>query len=232
MKKKIFTSLVALLSLAVFAGQVPQEKLDRINAFITASLGDYAQMVTVEFKDAQTSEESGLLTSANLEANVMGFAKITAGLGLVGENVELKAALSGSAAQLDFSSSDLLEMAGEAEKFVDAINAKGIYKAAFTMKGSETGTNLSVTMKPAKEDPTLSVKTFEIKAFIPNDLQEGEVSVSLAGKFAAGAKNVAKAQKAFTGIFNSLANGQEPTEEDFTALGEVLAEVLRDLELS
>ena len=62
---------------------------------------------------------------------------------------------------------DLLDMAVEAKKFVEAINKKGDYKAKFNMKGTEEVTYLSLTMTPTKVNKEPSIKKLEVKGYLP-----------------------------------------------------------------
>jgi hypothetical protein len=230
MKRSLFATFALALSLAAFAAPLPQAQLDRINAFISSSLGDIGQMATVEVVEAEVSDTTGLLTSSKVVADVMGLVKLSLGVKLEGELVTLAAALEGSVAELGLSSEDLLAMAEEVRNVVDAVNAQGDYKATLTEKVTAEGTDLEVTMVPARNDSTLAVKNVSIKSFIPNDGATKQLSLAVEGAFNAKADNVVKAQIALTNIIKALGNEQAPDEQDFATLAQIIAEILDGLE--
>lgn len=227
--KARFLCLLAIVSFSVFAGQVPQSELNNVNQYISQLLGGFGQFVEIEVTEADRSDDTKLLNSATLSANVLGVANIELGLKTQEKSIVLSGSVEASAIELGLQADDILDLAVDAKKFVDNINAKGDYVAKFKMTGVANGTNLTLTMTPSATNTNPSVNALEIKGFLPNAADE-MASVSVTGDLNGGADNVKIVRTAVTNIFNSLAAGQMPEESDFEALSKVIAEMFKALQ--
>lgn len=229
MKSRILGVFVLLFSLAAFAGKVPQAELQNVNAFIAQLLGNYGQMVEIEVTKASRSNKTKLLTSATVEANVMGFAKVELGLKTKKKDITLTGTITAKAADIGLSADEILEMSAEANKFVAAINKKGDYKAKFELDRADQGTDIKLSMVPTKANKKPSIKNLTIKGFLPNDI-EATTKISLDGTFKGGADNVVTVRESITNIFNSLSEEEMPNDSDFEALGQVIATMFKALD--
>jgi len=226
MKSRILGVFIMLFSLAAFAGGISQAELNNVNEFIGQLLGDAAGMVQIEVTSASRSKKTKLLNAVEVEANIMGFARVELGLKTKKKDITLKGSLSGKAGAIGMGPDDILEMLAEGQKFVDAINKKGDYKAKFSIEGAAEGTDISFSMKPTKENEDPSVKKLEIKGFLPSDANI-EATISLKGTLKGGAENVKTVQVALTNIFTNLVAQENPDEADFENLAKVIAEIFK-----
>lgn len=229
MKSRILGVFVLIFSLAAFAGKVPQAELNNVNQFIGQLLGDFGQMVQIEVTKAGRSHKTKLLTSATVKANVMGFATVELGLKTKKNDITLSGSIEGKTSDIGMEADDVLEMAAEAKKFVDAINKKGDYKAKFDLEGTEEGTEMTLSMKPTKANKKPSIKKLEVKGFLPNAVDQ-TTKISLEGTFKGGSDNVKTVRESVTNIFNSLANEEMPKDTDFEALGKVIETMFQAIE--
>ena len=222
--KAIILGLSLLFNASIFAAKVPQAELDNVNQYISTLMGDFGQMVQIEFTDVERSDVDAQLSASTVRANILGIATLDLGLKTKEKSIVLSGAVEGSASQLGLTINDVLDLAVEAKKFVDNINAKGDYVATFNMGGVAGGTTLAITMVPSATNTNPSINNFEVNGFLPNAADE-MAKVSVSGELNGGADNVKIVRTAVTNIFNNLAAGQLPEEKDFDALLKVIDEM-------
>lgn len=228
---KILKGLVIfLLSLSLFAGVVPQEKLDNVNAYIKVLLTEYADFLDISITKAETNDKNGKLEKINTVFDLKEYGVINLGLELVKTEVKLDAGYSFLDTDGELSNpEEVKEMIKEANEYADVINKKGFYKITIKTETTEVGTKLAMLMLPISEE-AISINKLNMHIFIPTNYKTEKFVFSFHGSFNAKSDLINTAQDGLTGIFTDLANQKEPKDSDFDKLMEVFEAILDALE--
>lgn len=227
---KIAAIFTILFSLVVFAAPVPQEDLDKVNMFIAqliAQSGDQDD-VTAKITSAER-EKNGKISALNFEGEFEKSIKAEGGIDLSEKNVDVRFMISGNLKK-EMQSPDfpamLQSMAMLAQKYVEAINKLGYYKATFSFNMTNEKATAEFKMIPVSEE---AVSINVIEASLELDLKTGDATGIFTADFNSTAQAVEAAQTALTNIFESLLKGQEPSEDDFDAIGKIIEDMLKEL---
>lgn len=228
--KKIIAIVALSLSLSALATPVSKAELKKVNdgiAAILAAQDDGDETIAFSVVSADRNAE-GRLSAANVAFTLQGGISMTASISAEAGAIKVAASAKASLANFGLDYAQVLSMAPMLQQTADAINQEGTYHAALAMSSNASSTSATMTLVPAKPDPTNSVKSLKIAATVYKDTTKPAV-ISASATMNTSSDNVVKAQTALSNMFNSLAAGQEPAESDEQALEEVISLILGNI---
>lgn len=232
MKKLLGLVLALLLSFQVSAKPLEQDQLDRINQTLAELLADggNALDVDVNFSNIFVDQYTLLVRAATLNAELlMSSLTATAGVAVQNEMLEINLSAEARPLQLGMDADAVQGLATMIFGYIERINAQGTYFADLKLESTPAGTSFSMNMVPVGADAHPSFIDATMKGFIPADLENEVVSLSLQARFSATQDLVVTAQTSLTNIMNDLAAGTMPSDEDMSTLTEIVFELLGTL---
>jgi len=228
MRKYLIFLISGLLTLQVWARPIDQDVLDRINAFVNSMIqvNDLPTDISVVISNVHVDEQTELLRSARIDAVLEGNSSVGAGVEITENNlnINLFAALMGSEFGLD--EDQIQEFVLMANAFLAQINDAGKYSAKLDIFTAAEGQLFNLEILPVGPGAHPAFERAFIQVVIPADMETSALTISAKLSFNADSALVSVVQTTLTNIMNDLAQGDEPSFEDISALSEVLFELI------
>jgi hypothetical protein len=206
------------------ADSYPKESLKKINEFL-AKLTEGQEGSKVAVTKAKIARKDKLLNEVRIEASMKEFSGALA-LKMKGDQV---------VAGAEFYQQGLMEdlapekAAKELNDLAKKVNDKGFYKATVKVESNGKGAKLTFEMVPASKEG-ISIDSLKVQLEVGTEKGKEFTKVGLKGKFNVKSDLVLNGRQSLTKVFDKIAAGSFPEEEDYAGLLAVLQELTQFLD--
>ncbi len=201
------------------ADSYPKESLKKINEFL-AKLTEGQEGAKLAVTKAKIARQDKLLNEVRLEAAMKEFSGALA-LKMKGDQV---------VAGAEFYQQGLMEdlapekAAKELNDLAKKVNDKGFYKATVRVESDGKGARLTFELVPASKE-AVSIVSLVVRLEIGTVKGKEFTKVELRGKFNVKADLVLNGRQSLTKVFDKIAAGSFPDEEDYAGLLAILEQL-------
>lgn len=206
------------------ASSYPKESLKKINDFL-AKLTEGEPGSKLAVTKAKTARKDKLLNEVRIEASMKEFSGELA-LKMKGDQVVAGAQFSQVGLMEDLAPE---KAAKEFNDLAKKVNDKGDYKAVVKVESNGKGAKLSFELTPVSKE-AISIDSLKVQLEVGTVKGKEFTKVALKGKFNVKSDLVLNGRTSLTKVFDKIAAGSFPEEEDYAGLLAVLGQLTEFLD--